>query len=135
MFDLVLKNLTVVRPSRDTVDTLDIGINNGKFASIEQDINADSAREIRDCTGLTAFPGLVDSHMHVGIYSPLEKDAVTESKAAAMGGVTTAVTYFRTGQYYLNEGGSYHDFYPKVLDISAVSYTHLRAHETAYTIS
>jgi allantoinase len=122
MFDLVLKNLAVVRPSRDTVETLDIGIINGKFASLEQDISFDNAKEVRDCTGLTAFPGLVDSHMHVGIYSPLEQDAGTESKAAAMGGVTTAVTYFRTGQYYLNEGGSYRDFYPKVLDISEGNY-------------
>jgi allantoinase len=122
MFDLVLKNLSVVRPSRDTVETLDVGISNGKFASLEQEISSDRAKEMRDCTGLTAFPGLVDAHMHVGIYSPLEQDAVTESKAAAMGGVTTAVTYFRTGQYYLNEGGSYHDFYPKVLDISEGNY-------------
>ena len=36
------------------------------------------------------FPGLVDGHMHVGIYSPLAEDAVSESKAAAMGGVTSA---------------------------------------------
>jgi allantoinase len=60
--------------------------------------------------------------MHVGIYSPLADDAVTESKAAAMGGVTSAITYFRTGQYYLNKGGSYADFYPEVLDISAGNY-------------
>jgi allantoinase len=122
MFDLVLKNLTVVRPGRDTVENLDIGIIGGKFAALEPEINADLAKEVRDCSGLTAFPGLVDAHMHVGIYSPLEKDAVTESKAAAMGGVTTAVTYFRTGQYYLNEGGPYSEFYPKVLDLSEGNY-------------
>ena len=60
--------------------------------------------------------------MHVGIYSPLANDAETESKAAAMGGVTSAITYFRTGQYYLNKGGPYADFYPEVLDISAGNY-------------
>ena len=60
--------------------------------------------------------------MHVGIYSPLAEDAVTESKAAAMGGVTSAITYFRTGQYYLNKGGPYADFYPEVLDISSGNY-------------
>ncbi|HNP66015.1 MAG TPA: hypothetical protein PKH39_18950 [Woeseiaceae bacterium] len=68
------------------------------------------------------FPGLVDGHMHVGIYSPLAEDAVSESKAAAMGGVTSAITYFRTGQYYLNKGGPYADFYPEVLETSAGNY-------------
>ena len=122
MFDLVLKNLTVVRPGNDSVETLDVGITDGKFASLEMNIDPGHARETRDCSGLTAFPGLVDAHMHVGIYSPLEKDAVTESKAAAMGGVTTAITYFRTGQYYLNKGGSYRDFYPEALEISDGKY-------------
>jgi len=122
MYDLLLKNLEVVRPGRDTVESLDVAITDGRFAALEPDIAPDQARETRDCSGLTAFPGLVDTHMHVGIYSPLAQDAVTESKAAAMGGVTTALTYFRTGQYYLNEGGSYRDFYPKVLDISADNY-------------
>jgi allantoinase len=122
MFDLLLKNLQVVRPGKDTVETLDVAISDGKFASLEVEIDPAEAGEVRDCSGLTAFPGLVDSHMHVGIYSPLADDAVSESKAAAMGGVTTAVTYFRTGQYYLNKGGSYKDFYPEVLATSEGRY-------------
>ncbi|HMB59136.1 MAG TPA: dihydroorotase family protein [Xanthomonadales bacterium] len=122
MYDLLLKNLEVVRPGRDAVEKLDVAIQDGKFVALEPSIADELAAEVRDCSGLTAFPGLVDTHMHVGIYSPLAEDSVAESKAAAMGGVTTAVTYFRTGQYYLNEGGSYRDFYPKVLDISAGNY-------------
>ena len=65
-----------------------------------------------------AFPGVVDAHMHAGIYSPLAEDAVTESQAAAMGGVTSSLNYFRTGQYYLNQGGPYSKFFPKVLKLS-----------------
>ena len=53
--------------------------------------------------------------MHVGIYQELSLDAPSESKAAAMGGVTTSLNYFRTGQYYLNRGGPYRDFMPEVL--------------------
>jgi allantoinase len=121
-FDLLLKNLEVVRAGRDTVEMLDVGIRDGKFAALEPSIDASLAKEVRDCNGLTAFPGVVDTHMHVGIYSALAEDAVTESKAAAMGGVTSAVTYFRTGQYYLNKGGSYRDFYPEVLEISEGNY-------------
>ena len=50
---------------------------------------------------------MVDAHTHVGIYAPLRDDAVTESQAAVTGGVTTALTCVRTGQYYLNRGGPY----------------------------
>ena len=53
--------------------------------------------------------------MHIGIYAPLAEDAVSESKAAAMGGVTSSLNYFRTGQYYLNRGGPYAKFFPEVL--------------------
>jgi len=120
--DLILKSVRVVRPGGAGAESLDIGIANGKIARLEADIPAGEASAVYDGQGRLVFPGLVDGHMHVGIYSPLADDAVTESKAAAMGGVTSAITYFRTGQYYLNKGGSYEDFYPEVLDISAGNY-------------
>ena len=69
-----------------------------------------------DAGGRLAFPGVVDAHQHWGIYNPLPEDAATESRARAQGGVTTALTYMRTGQYYLNKGGAYADFFPEVLD-------------------
>ena len=116
--DLLIKNVRVVRPNRQRVDLLDVGIVDGKFARISPEIPAEDALEVVDGRNLLAFPGLIDAHMHAGIYSPLAQDAVTESKAAAMGGVTSMLTYFRTGQYYLNQGGSYADFYPQVLEIS-----------------
>jgi allantoinase len=56
--------------------------------------------------------------MHCGIYSPLAEDALSESRAAAQGGVTSSLNYFRTGQYYLNKGGPYRDFFPEVLRLS-----------------
>ena len=120
--DQLIKNVSVVRPGGDGAEDLDIGIQDGKIARLEAAIPADDANEVYDGNGHLVFPGLVDGHMHVGIYSPLAEDAVTESKAAAMGGVTSAITYFRTGQYYLNKGGAYADFYPEVLDISAGNY-------------
>ncbi len=116
--DLLLKNVRVVRPAGDGAEDIDIGVENGKIVRLEADIPAADAKEVHDGKGRLVFPGLVDGHMHVGIYSPLAEDAVTESKAAAMGGVTSAITYFRTGQYYLNKGGPYADFYPEVLEIS-----------------
>ena len=120
--DTVIKNVRVVRPNRSSVDLLDIGIKDGKFARLAPDIKAEEAGQIVDGKNLLAFPGCVDAHMHIGIYQPHAQDAVTESKAAAMGGVTTSLTYTRTGQYYLNRGGPYRDFMPEVLRLSQGNY-------------
>jgi len=120
--DTVIKNVRVVRPNRASVDLLDIGIKDGKFARLAPDIKAEEAGQIVDGKNLLAFPGCVDAHMHIGIYQPHAQDAVTESKAAAMGGVTSSLTYTRTGQYYLNRGGPYRDFMPEVLRLSQGNY-------------
>jgi allantoinase len=121
-FDLVIKNVRVVRPRSQAFDLLDLGIKGGKFSQIAPEIAVAEGQEVIDAHGLLGFPGIVDCHMHAGIYAPLAEDAITESKAAAMGGVTSMLTYFRTGQYYLNKGGSYAGFYPEVLDISQGRY-------------
>jgi allantoinase len=114
-YDLVIKNARVVRPNRTSVDCLDIAIKEGKVARLSPDIQAEQAKEVFDARNLLAFPGCVDAHMHIGIYAPLAEDAVSESKAAAMGGVTSSLNYIRTGHYYLNRGGPYRDFMPEVL--------------------
>jgi allantoinase len=114
-FDLLIKNVRVVRPLGNVVHQSDIAIKDGKFALIAPGIDVSRAKEVQDGKNRLAFPGVVDAHMHSGIYSPLHEDAVSESKAAAMGGVTSSLNYFRTGQYYLNKGGPYKKFYPEVL--------------------
>ena len=114
-FDLVIKNVRVVRPKKTSVDCLDIAIRDGKIERLAPDVSADQAEQVFDGRNYLAFPGCVDAHMHIGIYSPLHEDAVSESKAAAMGGVTSSLNYMRTGHYYLNRGGPYRDFMPEVL--------------------
>jgi allantoinase len=121
-YDLVIRNVRVVRPQGNAVHEADIAIRDGRFAKVAPDIDAGGANEVYDGEGRLAFPGVVDAHMHVGIYSPLAEDAVTESRAAAQGGVTSCLTYFRTGQYYLNKGGPYRRFYPEVLKLSKGRY-------------
>jgi len=117
-FDLLLKNVRVVRPQGNAVHAADIAVIAGRIARVAPGIDVERAKEVYDGRGRLAFPGVVDAHMHSGIYSPLAEDAVTESKAAAIGGVTSSLNYFRTGQYYLNKGGRYAKFYPEVLKIS-----------------
>jgi len=116
--DTVIKNVRVVRPNRTSVDLLDIGIKDGKFARLAPDIRGEEANEVIDGRNRLAFPGCVDAHMHIGIYQPLAQDAVSESKAAAMGGVTSSLNYVRTGQYYLNRGGPYREFMAEAMQLS-----------------
>ena len=117
-YDLILRNVRAVRPRDNDTPTLDIGIRAGKIVEIAPGLDAAGARKVIEGRGRFAFPGVVDAHMHTGIYSPLEEDAVTESQAAAQGGVTSSLNYFRSGQYYLNRGGPYAAIVPDVLDIS-----------------
>ena len=118
LYDLLIKNVRVVRPHGNVVHESDIAIVGERVVKVAPAIDATQAKKVYDGKGRLAFPGVVDAHMHSGIYSPLDEDAVTESKAAAMGGVTSSLNYFRTGQYYLNKGGSYAKFFPEVLKIS-----------------
>lgn len=50
--------------------------------------------------GLVAIPGVIDTHVHYGVYSPIDEAARTESKAAALGGVTTMMRMLRLGRPY-----------------------------------
>ena len=118
-YDLVIKNVRVVRPGVDTVRDADIAVTDGRIARVAPDIPVADAARTHDGGGLLAFPGVVDAHQHWGIYNPLSEDADTESRACAQGGVTTSLTYMRTGQYYLNRGGSYAEVFPEVLAATA----------------
>lgn len=121
-YDLVVKNVQVVRPNQTTIDTVDIGIKDGKFAKIANNIPADEGAESYDGKGLLGMPGAIDPHTHVGIYVPPYDDAPTESAAAAQGGVTTLIPYVRTGSLYLNMGGSLTEFFPELLKQSEGRY-------------
>ena len=116
-YDLVIKNGMVVRPFRTAPQSLDIAVQDGRITRLEPDIDS-TGSPTHDAEGLLVFPGVVDAHQHWGIYNPLEVDTCTESRASAQGGVTTGITYIRTGQYYLNRGGPYAEFLPLALGMA-----------------
>ncbi len=117
-YDLLIKNARVVRPQGQAVHQCDIAIAGQRIVRVAPDIAPAEAKAIYDAQGRLAFPGVVDAHMHCGIYAPLAEDALSESRAAAMGGVTSSLNYMRTGQYYLNKSGPYARFFPEVLALS-----------------
>lgn len=117
-YDLLIKNGSVVLA--DKVEDCTIAVKDGKIAAISTvDIADAEAKEVLDASGLTVMPGAVDCHTHFGIYAPMDKDVNSESKAALTGGVTTMMSYFRTGAHYMNKTGSYHDIYKEALDLAA----------------
>ncbi|HSA98296.1 MAG TPA: dihydroorotase, partial [Candidatus Nitrosotenuis sp.] len=72
-----------------------IVIDDGKIVGFTTDVpQCDKKINAR---GLVAIPGLIDTHVHYGVYSPIEEAAKTESRAAALGGVTTMMRMLRLG--------------------------------------
>ena len=112
-----VKGGTVVLPGHGAVRA-DIGTRAGRIVAIVDDLSTAQATEVVDANGLHVFPGAVDSHFHVGIYRPHSEDARSESLSAVSGGVTTLISYFRTGHHYLNKSGPYREIFPEVLSLS-----------------
>jgi len=63
--------------------------------------------------GLLAFPGVVDAHMHTGIYAPLAEDAVSESRAAAPGRRDFEPQLFPQRPVLSQQGGPYRSSFRK----------------------
>lgn len=113
-FDTIIVNGQVVLPGY-VLDNCSVGIKNGKIAAIATDLSALDADEVVNAKGLAVLPGSVDCHFHLGIYRPMDEDTKSETQSALVGGVTTVLSYFRTGQHYMNKTGSYHDILPQAL--------------------
>jgi len=68
-------------------------IDDGKIIGLTNDVPAcDNKINGR---GLICIPGPIDTHVHYGVYSPIDQAAKTESHAAAIGGITTMMRMLR----------------------------------------
>lgn len=115
--DSVIVGSHVVLPS-GMVDR-NIVIDDGRIADLTVDVPACDRRI--NAEGLVSIPGPIDTHMHYGVYSPIEEAAATESHAAAIGGIATMMRMLRLG-------GPYRTGLPKQLSASA------RSHYVDYAI-
>ncbi len=78
-----------------------IVINEGKVVGLTNDVPQCDLKIKGD--GLVSLPGVIDPHIHYGVYSPIDESAITESKVAAIGGVTTMIRMLRlSGSYKKN---------------------------------
>lgn len=113
-YDSVVLGGQVVLPGRG-VTRCDLGVRDGRIAAVADALDPLAGAEVIDARGLLVFPGAVDAHFHLGIYRPLAEDARSETGSSLVGGATTILSYFRTGQHYLNRTGPYREILPEVL--------------------
>ena len=113
-YDSVVTGGTLVIPYVGEVKG-DIGVRDGRIVTIADDLSRADTDVRVDASGRHVFPGAVDSHYHLGIYRDLATDTESETTSSLVGGVTSVISYFRTGQHYLNKTGPYREIFPEVL--------------------
>lgn len=89
---MLIKNSTIVSPEFGTTRA-EVLVQDGKIKAIGSGLSREQHDVVIDASGLHLFPGFIDPHMHLGNYLPFEEDCLTESRAAASGGITTLLTF------------------------------------------
>ena len=97
--DLLITNASVVVPKVGVIDT-DIMIEDGKIKSLTRSTGSVGASRTINANGKYVLPGAIDPHVHYGVYTPIEQAARTESRSAAVGGVTTMMRMLRLDGKY-----------------------------------
>jgi dihydropyrimidinase len=94
MFDLVLADGTLVDPALGEYRA-DIAVRDGRIAAILAPGTPHEARETVSAERLHVFPGGIDPHTHIGYAGTFSEDVETESRSAAVGGITTVISFHR----------------------------------------
>jgi dihydroorotase-like cyclic amidohydrolase len=114
-FDTVVLGGQAVLPGRGQVRA-DVAIKDGRIAAVGEGFASGDADEVVDAAGKLVLPGAVDAHFHLGIYRDITEDTESETLSSLAGGVTSVISYFRTGSHYLEKSGPYAEIFPEVLE-------------------
>jgi dihydroorotase-like cyclic amidohydrolase len=94
-FDLVIQGGQVVQP--DGVVRADVAVRDGTIAAIGEPGSFGDAERVIEADGLHVFPGIIDPHVHLQTFrDPFDVNVRTESRNAAIGGVTTMIPMLKT---------------------------------------
>ena len=95
-YDTIITDSHVILPS-GLIDK-NIVIDDGKIVKFTNDMPACDHKI--NGNRLVSIPGAIDTHVHYGVYSPINQAAKTESHAAAIGGITTMMRMLRLGEKF-----------------------------------
>ena len=97
-YDTVITDSHILLPQG--IVNKNILIDDGKIIKLTNEVPACDNKIRGD--GLISVPGPIDTHVHYGVYSPINYAAKTESHAAAIGGITTMMRMLRLGDPFSN---------------------------------
>ena len=97
-YDTVITDSHIILP-QGMIDK-NILIDEGKIVGFTNDTPACDNKI--NGNGLISVPGPIDTHVHYGVYSPINEAAKTESHAAAIGGITTMMRMLRLEDPFSN---------------------------------
>ncbi|MGE0239145.1 MAG: dihydroorotase family protein [Parvibaculaceae bacterium] len=92
--DLLLSNGEIVFPGQG-VRTGSIGVRDGRIVSLHAPGEIPKATRTIDCRDHWIMPGVIDPHTHIG-FGSAQSDFRTEARSAALGGVTSLMTFHRS---------------------------------------
>ncbi len=96
---LLLRGGTCVFPGLGALD-VDLAMAGGRIAAVGLDLPA-HGYEIVDVKGKYVLPGVVDPHVHLGVFGDFAEELHSETRSAVRNGVTTIGLYFGGMDPYL----------------------------------
>jgi len=120
LVDIAIVNGLLVFPDNG-VFPMNLYIKDGKIHSIGNNEEI-VAKKVIDAKGKHVMPGIIDPHVHLGLFAPLSEELKTETKSALVGGITTLGWYIGGEESHLST-------FPKIIeDIGKYSYTDIIPH-------
>jgi dihydroorotase-like cyclic amidohydrolase len=92
--DIVVKNCKIVSPEGTKPEG--VAIKGGKIVAVGNDAYLPEADKTIDAGGKYVLPGIIDVHVHYGVYHPYQEE-IHDMSAGAFAGTTTAGCYIGVG--------------------------------------
>ncbi len=95
MLDLIIKNGKVFDPEKGFLD-LEVGIQDGKIKALGS--NLSDAKEVLDAGGKIVMPGVIDPHIHLGIFNDFAHRRIQSARSIHLNDDEFGITLCRSFQ-------------------------------------